>query len=471
MNHSTIAAVSTPIGAGGIGIIKISGQKALPIASHIFRKSSSSISNPKDKDSADISSFKSYHLYHGYIVDPENRRVVDEVLLAVMLAPHSYTREDVVEIQAHSGQVVLRSILDLVLKQGATIAGPGEFTKRAYINGRIDLTQAEAVIDIINARTNKSLEIATTLIKGEMKLCIERISDYLFNFLAEINAAIDFPEDVEEIINVDRITDVFQKDIISTIKELIGQYDNGHILRDGIKLVIVGKPNVGKSSLMNCLIKKERSIVTAVSGTTRDLIEETFNLSGMPVIIADTAGLHDTDDPVEVIGINKAKDYIDCSDLILFIIDGGSILTHEDHEIFRMINTRNSILVINKSDLFSDRHKVNTPDSWRKMPRVEISALYKRGLDELKDLIVEVSLGENSFNPQSMIIPNLRHKRILDRCLVSLCSVLDGFNRGSPPELIAIDLKEAVDLLGEITGEAANKDVIDQIFDRFCIGK
>ena len=333
------------------------------------------------------------------------------------------------------------------------------------------MTQAEAVIDIINARTNKSLEIATTLIKGEMQLCIERISDYLFNFLAEINAAIDFPEDVEEIINIDRITDVFQNNIINTIKELIGQYDNGHILRDGIKLVIVGKPNVGKSSLMNCLIKKERSIVTAVPGTTRDLIEESFSLSGMPVIIADTAGLHDTDDPVEVIGINKAKDCIDCSDLILFIIDGGSVLTHEDHEIFKMINTRNSILVINKSDLFSDRHKVDMPDGWRKMPGVEISALYSRGLDELKDLIVKISLGENSFDPQAVMIPNLRHKLILDRCLVSLCSAVDGLNRGSPLELIAIDVKEVVGLLGEITGGSVNNDVIDQIFSRFCIGK
>ena len=471
MNDSTIAAVATPIGAGGIGIIKISGQNALQIALQIFQRSHSSISNPEDKNFADISSFKSHHLYHGYIVDPENEQLVDEVLLVVMLAPHSYTREDVVEIQAHSGPVVLRSILDLVLGYGAVIAGPGEFTKRAYINGRIDLTQAEAVIDIINARTNKSLEIAASLIKGEMQLCIERISDYLFNFLAEINAAIDFPEDVEEIINVDRITDVFQNNIINTINELIGQYDNCHILRDGIKLVIVGKPNVGKSSLMNCLIKKERSIVTAVPGTTRDLIEESFSLSGMPVIVADTAGLHDTDDPVEVIGINKAKDYIDCSDLILFIIDGGSILTHEDHEIFKMINTRNSILVINKSDLFSDRHKVNTPDSWRKMPGVEISALYNRGLDELKDLIIKILYGENGFDPRTVIIPNLRHKLILDRCLVSLCSAVDGLNRESPLELIAIDVNEALDLLGEITGSSANNDVIDKIFNKFCIGK
>ena len=471
MNDSTIAAVATPIGAGGIGIIKISGQNALPIASHIFRKSHPSIFNPGNKNSADISSFKSHHLYHGYIVDPKNRRVVDEVLLAVMLAPHSYTRDDVVEIQAHSGPVVLRSILDLVLKHGATIAGPGEFTKRAYFNGRIDLTQAEAVIDIINARTNKSLEIATTLIRGEMQLCIERISDYLFNFLAEINAAIDFPEDVEEIININRITDVLQNRIINTIKELVEQYDNGHFLRDGIKLVVVGKPNVGKSSLMNCLIKKERSIVTDVPGTTRDLIEDTFSLRGMPVIIADTAGLHDTDDPVEVIGINKAKDYINCSDLILFIIDGSSILTQEDYEIFKMINTRNSILVLNKSDLFSDKHKVNTPDSWRKMPRTEISALYNRGLDELKDLIVRISLGKNSFEPQSVIIPNLRHKLILDQCLVSLYSAVDGLNRRSPLELIAIDVKEVVGLLGEITGGAANNDVVDQIFSKFCIGK
>jgi len=460
MNDSTIAAVATPTGTGGIGIIKLSGQNALSIASHIFRRSHSSISN-----------FKSHHLYHGYIVDPENGRVVDEVLLAVMLAPRSYTREDVVEIQAHSGPVVLRSILDLVLKCGAVIAGPGEFTKRAYINGRIGLTQAEAVIDIINARTNKSLEIANTLIKGDLQLCIERISDYLFNFLVEINAAIDFPEDVEETVNVDRIPDFFQNDIINTIKELIERYDNGHILRDGIKLVIVGKPNVGKSSLMNCLIKKDRSIVTDVPGTTRDLIEESFSLSGMPVIIADTAGIHDTDEPVEIIGINKAKNYIDCSDLILFIIDGSSILTHEDYNVFEMINKRNSILVINKSDLFSDRHKVNTPDSWEEMPKVEISALSNKGIDVLKDLIVQISLRKNSFDFQDAIVPNLRHKLILDQCIVSLYSVVDGFDRGSPLDLIAIDLKEAIDLLCEITGSSANNDVIDQIFGRFCIGK
>ena len=471
MNNSTIAAVATPTGPGGIGIIKISGQNALTIASHIFRSSHSSISSPKDKGPNDISSFKSHQFYHGYIVDPENRQLVDEILLVAMLAPYSYTREDVVEIQAHSGPVVLRSILDLVVKYGATIAVPGEFTKRAYMNGRIGLTQAEAVIDIINARTNKSLEIAATLIKGEMQLCIERIRGYLFNFLAEINAAIDFPEDVEEIVNVDKIADVFQNDIIKTIKELIGQYDNCHILRDGIKLVIVGKPNVGKSSLMNCLIKKDRSIVTAVPGTTRDLIEESFSLSGLPVIIADTAGFHNTNDPVELIGINKAKDYIDCSDLILFIIDGSSILTHDDYEIFELINKRNFILVINKSDLFSGGRKVNTPDKLGKMPRVEISALYNSGIDALKDLIVNLSLGKNSFESQAAIVPNLRHKLILDRCMVSLCAASDGLDRGSPLELISIDLKDAVDLLGEITGDSANNDVIDQIFSRFCIGK
>ena len=472
MNDSTIAAVATPTGTGGIGIIKLSGQNALSIASHIFRKSHSSISNPENKNSADISSFKSHHLYHGYIVDPENRRVVDEVLLAVMLAPRSYTREDVVEIQAHSGPVVLRSILDLVLKYGAVIASPGEFTKRAYINGRIDLTQAEAVIDLINARTNKSLEIANTMIKGELQLCIERISNYLFNFLVEINAAIDFPEDVEEeTVNVNRIPDFFQNNIINTIKELIEQYDNGHILRDGIKLVVVGKPNVGKSSLMNCLIKKDRSIVTDVPGTTRDLIEESFSLSGMPVIIADTAGIHDTDEPVEIIGINKAKNYIDCSDLILFIVDGSSILTHEDYKVFEMVNERNSILVINKLDLFSGERKDSTPDSWKKMPRVEISALSNKGVDALKDLIVQISLRTNSFDLRDAIVPNLRHKLILDQCIALLYSVVDGFDRGSPLDLIAIDLKEAIDLLCKITGSSANNDVINQIFDRFCIGK
>jgi tRNA modification GTPase len=306
-----------------------------------------------------------------------------------------------------------------------------------------------------------------------LQLSIERIRDYLFNFLSEINAAIDFPEDVDEIIGYDRIADIIQNDIIKTIRDLIEQYDNGHILRDGIKLAIIGKPNVGKSSLMNCLIKKDRSIVTAVSGTTRDLIEEAFSLRGLPVIIADTAGLHDTDDPVEVIGINKAKEYIDCSDLVLFIIDGSSVLTQEDYEIFEAINEKNSILVINKSDLFSDRCESNLPDSWEKMPKVEISALYNKGLDALKDLIVKISVGKNSrFNDhQDMIIPNLRHKLLLDQCLTSLCSAVDGLDRGMSLELISIDIKEAVDLLGDVIGVSVSDNVLDQIFNRFCIGK
>lgn len=469
MNGSTIAAIATPVGSGGIGIIRISGQDALSIASSIFQRLHPS--SPPGRFGRERGCFKSYRLYHGYIVDPENQRVLDEVLLAVMMAPNSYTREDVVEIQAHCGPVVLSSILELVLKSGARLAEPGEFTKRAYINGRIDLTQAEAVIDVINAKTNKSLEIAAAQIKGNMRTSVETIRDSLLHILTEIEAAIDFPDDVGEIVDTDTAIEVIQSKVVDTLKSLINRYKNAHVLRDGLKVVIAGKPNVGKSSLMNCLLQKDRVIVTSIPGTTRDLIEDTLNIRGIPVTITDTAGLHETDDPVEVMGIKKTREYINNSDLVLFMVDASCPLTSDDYKIYEKINGRGLILVINKSDLVDDEFNLDIPDDWVKIPRIKISALYNRGLDPLKDLIAKVSLHEGGFDAGNTIIPNLRHKLALDRSLLAASSAVEGIRAGTPFELIAIDIKEAIDCLDEITGAAINEDVIDQIFSRFCIGK
>ena len=388
-----------------------------------------------------------------------------------MSAPHTYTREDVVEINTHSGHVVLAATLELVLKQGARLAEPGEFTKRAYLSGRIDLTQAEAVVDIINSRTDKALEIAASQIRGDLKQKVEAIRDILLESLTEIEAAIDFPEDVEDIVKDGKAVAVIANKAIEPLKELIQQYKEAHILRDGIKMAVVGKPNVGKSSLMNRLIQNDRAIVTSIPGTTRDLIEETLNIGGIPVVVADTAGLHETDDPVEVIGIQKTEEYINRSDLVLFMIDASEPLAREDHRIYETIHNKRSVLVLNKIDLVNNKDGPDLPDTWEQTPAVKISALYGEGLGALKDLIVKIVMGGFQLEAENATIPNLRHKIALERCLQLTASAVAAINNKTPFELIAIDIQEAINALGEIVGLTTREDVIDQIFSRFCIGK
>lgn len=471
MDNNTIAAIATPTGFGGIGIIKISGKGALTIAESIFQRSSASSDKSPDTNSACFSDIKSHQLNYGHVVDPANGRVLDEVLLSVMLAPHTYTKENIVEINTHSGPVVLASILDLVIKNGARLAEPGEFTKRAYLNGRIDLTQAEAVIDIINSGTDKALEIATSQIKGGLKQSVESIRTSLINLLTDIEAAIDFPDDVGEIINTEAAVKVLEHHVMIDLKELIDHYENAHILRDGLKMVVVGRPNVGKSSLMNRLIQDDRAIVTSIPGTTRDLIEEILNIHGIPVIVADTAGLHETDDPVEVIGIKKAKEYINGSDLVLFMVDASESLTSEDYKIYESINDKKMILVVNKTDLVEDDFEIEVDDSWKQIPSIKISALYGSGISELKDLIAKLTIGEQGFEVGNKIIPNLRHKIALERSLQLSIAAVEEIHKGTPFELIAIDILEAIETLGEVIGVTVKEDVIDQIFSRFCIGK
>jgi tRNA modification GTPase len=471
MDTSTIAAIATPPGRGGIGIIKISGPKAVAIAGKIFRKSGRTVSEPNDPLPSDPPQFESHRFYYGQIVDPEARCSLDEVLLAVMFAPRTYTRENVVEIQAHSGLAVVNAILELVLRSGARLAAPGEFTKRAFLNGRIDLTQAEAVVDIINARTKKSLEIATGQIAGDLRSTVSSIMACLIDVLAEIEAGIDFPEDIEEALDSKKLIEGLREAVRSPLGALLDHYEQGHILRDGLRLVVVGKPNVGKSSLMNRLLQKDRVIVTAVPGTTRDVVEETLNIHGIPVLLSDSAGLHDTDDPVETIGIRKTQEYIGRSDLILFMVAVGGPLSKEDLNIYDQIKDKEVILVVNKIDLAEEDCGLDFPESWRNLPQVKISALYDIGLDALRNLVAQLTLGGTDIDPQSMVIPNLRHKIAIERCLQSVDSAIDGILGQRMVELIAIDIQHAVDALGEITGEHAKENVLDQIFSRFCIGK
>jgi len=471
MEDDTIAAIATPTGSGGIGIIKISGKDAFSIAEAIFQRSHASWDEGRPEDGALSFPLKSHRLYHGHIVNHETGRVLDEVLLSAMKAPRTYTREDVIEINTHSGYIVMASILDLVLQKGARIADPGEFTKRAYLSGRIDLTQAEAVIDIINSRTEKSLEIATLQIKGGLKNRILSMRHSLIDILTQVEAAIDFPEDVGDVIDVESVNQILDKAVIEELSDLVAQYENAHFLRDGLKMIVVGRPNVGKSSLMNRLIQDDRVIVTPIPGTTRDLIEETLNIRGIPIIIADSAGLHETKDPVEVIGIEKTRAYIHASDLILFMIDANDPFTSEDHNIYQTINSKRVILVINKIDLVGNAFEPEIPEGWKITPSIKISALYGKGLSDLKDLIANLTIGDHHFEIQNTIIPNLRHKIALEKSLERLVSAVEEIRKGTSFELISIDIKEAYDSLGEIIGAVAKEDVIDQIFSRFCIGK
>jgi tRNA modification GTPase len=471
MEYDTIAAVATPLGTGGIGIIKISGKDAFSIAEAIFQRSCAVPSDAPEETGDHNFALKSHRLYYGHIVHPRTQKVLDEVLLAAMKAPLTYTREDVVEINTHSGPVVLASILDMVIKAGARLADPGEFTKRAYLNGRIDLTQAEAVIDIINSRTEKALEMATAQIKGGLKSRIEAIRNSLFNVQTEIEAAIDFPEDIQDVVDDRSIVNILEQNIIVKLSELIEQYENAHFLRDGLKMIIVGRPNVGKSSLMNRLIQEDRAIVTPIPGTTRDLIKETLNIRGIPFIIADSAGLHETQDPIEIIGMEKTQEYLREAELILFMMDAADPFTKEDQKIYQTVHGKRVILVVNKIDLVKDGFELNVPLNWGKMPVSMVSALYGNGLNTLKDEIAKLTLGDRNIETNDAIIPNLRHKNALLKGLeLSICAK-DELRKGTSFELIAIDVREALDRLGEIIGATVKEDVVDHIFSRFCIGK
>lgn len=470
MDPSTIAAIATPPGSAGIGIIKISGPDAVSITSTIFVKTGKNAALPAGSAFENPTVLESHRLYLGHIIDPETGRTLDEVLLSVMRTPRSYTGEDVAEINTHSGMTVLRAIMDLLLRKGVRLAEPGEFTKRAFLNGRIDLTQAEAVIDIINARTEEALDIAAAHIKGEFKECICAARNALLSVMTLMEAAIDFPDDVEPV-EIRTVIENLQGAVLNPLAELVAHYRNAHILRDGLNLAVAGRPNVGKSSLMNRLIQKDRVIVSPIPGTTRDFIEETLNIHGIPVIIADTAGLHETLDPVEVLGIQKTREYISRSDLVLFMVDASVPLKSEDHQIFESVKAKNVILILNKQDLVTDPDTARLPDSWQLLPQVRISALYNQGIDQLKDMVASVSMGDARLDLRIKMIPNLRHKQLLDKALQAVRNALEAIRTDNPLELVVIDLQEAVDALADIIGINVKEDILDQIFSRFCIGK
>lgn len=456
----TIAAIATPYGAGGIGVIRISGPGAEKIAQTLF-----STSRGPGKSHLKLASHRAVH---GYILDGTD--VVDEVIVLPMKGPRSYTAEDVVEIQAHSGSIVLRKILGLVLDCGARPADPGEFTKRAFLNGRIDLTQAEAVADIINARTDSSLKFAASQNLGALREDIDQMREILTGIMARLEASIDFPDDVvpfafteDDRINLDLV--------IERCETLIRQHEDACFLKTGIRVAICGEPNVGKSSLMNQLLKKEKSIITAVPGTTRDPIEEGLNIDGIPFVIVDTAGIHETDDLVEIIGIEKARDHISTADIVLYLSEPGKPFSEKTF--FKTVpEGKKAIFVINKMDLAEKGcpELPVLPGHLSHVPAVEISALMNSGIGRLKQTLMEYCI-RNLDLENDAVVPNLRHKNALGLALTHLTALRQGMDTGQEEDTLALDVKNSMDSLGTITGETASIDILDAIFNNFCIGK
>ncbi|MBP2651237.1 MAG: mnmE 1 [Firmicutes bacterium] len=460
VQEDTITAIATAVGDGGIGIVRLSGAKAVETVEKIFR-----VSGKKS-----LSQIKSHVVTYGHIFDPRLGELVDEVLVVVMLAPRSYTKEDVVEIHCHGGAMTLRKILDLTLKAGARLAQPGEFTKRAFLNGRIDLSQAEAVIDVIRAKTDASLKMSVGHLTGVFSEKVIGLRHELLRLIAHLEAAIDFPED-----DIDAIAteDVAQSvtGLLSEVENILATAQTGRILRDGLKTVIIGKPNVGKSSLLNALLREKRAIVTEIPGTTRDIIEEYSNFGGVPLRIVDTAGIRETTDIVERIGVEKTWEMLDKADIVLFIMDASVPLSDDDRKILALIKSRKAIVLVNKTDLPEVLERQQIIDLLPEKLIINISALKETGLDELAQAINQlVYSGQVELN-EAAFVNNVRHVDIFEDVKYSFCEVINSINAGMSPDFLVIDLRMAWQKLGEITGETVDDDIIDQIFSQFCIGK
>ncbi|MDD3087031.1 MAG: tRNA uridine-5-carboxymethylaminomethyl(34) synthesis GTPase MnmE [Candidatus Omnitrophica bacterium] len=452
----TIAAISTPVGEGGIGIVRISGKDALEIADKIF------ISPRGLKPSG----FKTHTIHYGTVTDKD--KLIDEVILAVMLAPKSYTREDTVEINCHSGIVALRDTLEIVLKCGARMAEPGEFTKRAFLSGRIDLAQAEAVLDIIRAKTDSALKIGVNQLKGFLSKRLNACRRMLIDMLSQLEASIDFPEEEGMSLDFNKITGLNIK-VGSILDDLLDDSRLGRVFREGVHLVICGKPNVGKSSLLNALVRKERSIVTSVPGTTRDTIEEVIDICGIPVKIVDTAGILEPKDLVEKKAISRSKQEINSADLVIILFDGSSKLSKEDYLLINKLKKKKAIAVINKSDL---RQKVERERILKDFDIVvDISARRLKNIGLLEKAITGLIYGGIIINPESVMVSNLRHIQLLLKAQKNIAQIQKSLDNKLSVEFIAHDAREALGFLDDILGKRFSLDLLDKIFSEFCIGK
>jgi tRNA modification GTPase len=453
----TIAAISTPRGEGGIGIVRISGDEALEILSKIF----------KPKNGKDISELRNFSINYGHLYG-EDGSIVDEALVSIMKGPKTYTTEDIVEINCHGGYLITEKVLELVLRFGARHAEQGEFTRRAFMNGRIDLTQAEAVMDLIHSKTEKSISLSLDQLRGDLKEQIGHLKKLLLDVAAHINVVLDYPEEGIDDPLPDNLVDNLQT-VMDASNELIASYNKGKMIKEGVKTAIVGKPNVGKSSLLNALLKEERAIVTHIAGTTRDIIEEVINVKGVPLVLVDTAGIRNTEDVVENIGVEKSIEQIEKADLVLFVVDGSNELTEEDMRIYNHLDEKTTIGIVNKSDLDqkADLSKFDKITNW-----LNTSAKENHGIKDMEDEIYSsVIKGEVEDSSQKLVITNVRHKSALEKTKDAIKNIFETIDMGMPMDLIAVDLKEALDSLSEVTGEISTEDLLDHVFSNFCVGK
>lgn len=457
VKEDTIAAISTPSGESGISIVRLSGKDAVKIAKKIFKPR-------KEKNLEEAASFSTHF---GFVVDPKRKEIIDEVIVSVMRAPATYTREDIVEINCHGGPVPVRRTLELLLNYGARLAEPGEFTKRAFLNGRIDLAQAEAVIDVIKAKTDEGLKAAVSQLKGDLSKKMYGIASALTEACVMIEANIEFPEEEIETTDLQGVKKNLLK-VLSEINGLIATAESGKIIREGVKTAIVGKPNVGKSSLLNELLEEERAIVTHIPGTTRDIIEESINIGGVAFVLTDTAGIRASKDFVEKKGIERSLKSLEEADLLLVMFDGSTELTKEDTEIIKMAKGKKCIFVVNKTDL---KQKIDAETSLQGKDPAEISITKKRGLEKLKNKMVAAVMKKGVTGKENIIITNTRHKDRLQKAGEAIERAVASIDKGMSEEFTAVDVREALDHIGEITGRVSTEDILNKIFAEFCIGK
>ncbi len=453
----TIAAIATPLGESGIGVIRISGSKAYDVGDAIF----------KSKSSLPLAQRRDRSIQYGLIVDDDGK-AVDEVILLIMKGPRSYTAEDVLEIQCHGGRQSLSEILGLVLRHGARLANPGEFTQRAFVNGRLDLAQAEAVMDVIQAKSAQGLTSAVSQLEGRLSRVVGDMRLHLTDFITRLEVTVDYPEEDLEEIEVPDIAGAI-RDMERRLDDMLAESKSGRMMRDGVMAAIAGTPNAGKSSLLNRFLETERAIVTDVPGTTRDVIEEWITIQGVPICLVDTAGIRSTDDTVEQIGVRRAKEYMDRADIILVVVDQSRPLQEEDRQILETARGRQALIVLNKEDL-QPAFATEELQSYG-LPLLSISASTGAGMGELKDAMLSLALQQGLTAAQSALLANTRHIELVRQSREALQRALDTIEAGMPVDCAIVDIREAWELLGSITGDTVHDDIIEEIFSRFCLGK
>lgn len=453
----TIAAIATPLGESGIGVIRISGSKAYDVGDAIF----------KSKSSLPLAQRRDRSIQYGLIVDDDGK-AVDEVILLIMKGPRSYTAEDVLEIQCHGGRQSLSEILGLVLRHGARLANPGEFTQRAFVNGRIDLAQAEAVMDVIQAKSAQGLTSAVSQLEGRLSRVVGDMRLHLTDFITRLEVTVDYPEEDLEDIEVPDIAGAI-REMERRLDDMLAESKSGRMMRDGVMAAIAGTPNAGKSSLLNRFLETERAIVTDVPGTTRDVIEEWISIQGVPICLVDTAGIRSTDDTVEQIGVRRAKEYMERADIILVVVDQSRPLQEEDRQILETARGRQALIVLNKKDL-QPAFETEELQSYG-LPLLSISASTGAGMGELKDAMLSLALQQGLTAAQSALLANTRHIELVRQSREALQRALDTIEAGMPVDCAIVDIREAWELLGSITGDTVHDDIIEEIFSRFCLGK